>query len=195
MAKHFNSGNVFGTVMGEIERKPSRGGKEFISFEVNASGRRCGSVRAFCRMWGSDRFEDFLEALQENPRAQFWFRGFFSHYWTDRNEIHANYTIYEWHLREGDPRAAFILKGEVSHAMPVKAGQRILLEVKREGQQVEKFELISQAEKLLDVPQAGDLIEVKGYLRQEHPEDDFGGSSGAVRSFVEELRIIEAAQA
>jgi hypothetical protein len=33
-------------------------------------------------------------------------------------------------------------------------------------------------------------VEVKGYLRQETPEDEFGGSTGPVRAYVEQLRIL-----
>jgi hypothetical protein len=51
--------------------------------------------------------------------------------------------------------------------------------------------LINPDEELLDQPQAENLIEVKGYLRQEEPEDDFGGSSGPVRAFIKVLKICE----
>ncbi len=190
MEKHFNAGNVFGRVVDEIKRETSRGGGEYISFTVNVSGRRCGSARAYCRMWKPERFEPFLACLKKDPEAVFWFRGFFGQYWTERNEVMSNFTFYRWEPRDSEPRAAFILKGRVDQAQEVKSGQRILLKVERDGQQEEEFELWSQAEKFLDEPGPGDLIETKGYLRQETPEDDFGGSSGPVRAYIEQLRIL-----
>jgi len=189
MSKHFNSGNVFGKVVGEIEHKISGGGKDFISFEMNVSGAKCGSARAFCRMWGKERFEPFVAAVKANQQGRFALKGFFGQYWTEQNEVFSNYTIFEWSERDSAPRAAFILKGLAENVMPVKGGQRILLKLKRDGQEEESFELINPDEKLLDQPVHGDEIEVKGYLRQEQPEDDFGGSSGPVRAFIEVLKI------
>jgi hypothetical protein len=189
MSKHFNSGNVFGKVVGEIDRKPSSGGKEFISFEVNVSGAKCGSARAFCRMWGADRFEPLLDLLADNPQAKLALKGFFGQYCSDKNEVYCNFTIYEWQERDSEPRAAFILKGLVDNVMPVKGGQRILLLVKRDGSEAERFELINPDERLNDQAQNGDVIEVKGYVRQENPEDEYGGSSGPVRAFIDVLKI------
>lgn len=188
--KHFNAGNVFGRVVDEIKRNTSRGGGEYISFTVNVSGRKCGSVRAYCRMWKSERFEPFLACLKKDPEAVFWFKGFFGQYWNDRNEVMSNFTCFQWELRDSEPRAAFILKGLVDQAQSVQSGQRLLLKIDRDGQPVETFELWNQAEKFLDEPNSGDLIEAKGYLRQETPEDDFGGSCGPVRAYIEKLRIL-----
>lgn len=188
--KHFNMGTVFGRVVPDsIERKDSKN-SSFINLQVNVSGRRCGSTRAFCRIWKTERFEPLLKHLEAHPHDQFFFKGFFDQFWDDRNTVYATYTIYHWEPRESDPRAAFILKGEVDVISKTTTGQRILLNVQREGQEKERLELWLQDEKFLDVPNNGDLIEVKGYLRQEQPEDDFGGSSGPVRAFVEELRVL-----
>lgn len=168
--KHFNSGNVFGKLVGEVEHKSSKGGKPFISFEMNVSGAKCGSARAFCRMWDKERFEPFLAAVKKDPQTRFALKGFFGQYWDERNTVFSNFTIFEWNERDSAPRAAFILKGRVKHSGPVTSGQRILLLIEREGQEVETFELICPSERLLDQPHADDLIEVKGYLRQERPE-------------------------
>ncbi len=188
--KHFNMGNVFGrVVIDSIERKKSSN-SEYINFQVNVSGRRSGSVRAFCRMWKAERFEPLLKHLEARPLDPFYFKGFFGQFWDEKNTVYSNFTVYHFDQRDSDPRAAFILKGEVDVISAVKLGQRMLLNVQREGQENERLELWLQDEKLLDIPQAEQLVEVKGYLRQEHPEDDFGGSSGPVRAFVEELRIL-----
>ena len=188
--KHFNMGCVFGRVLTEsIERKSSKG-SEFINFQVNVSGRRCGSVRAFCRMWKAERLEPLLTNLAARPLDPFFFKGFFGQFWDERNTVYPTYTVYHFEPRDSDPRASFILKGEVDVISAVKLGQRMLLNLEREGQEKERLELWLPSEKLLDIPESGQLVEVKGYLRQEQPEDDYGGSSGPVRSFVEELRIL-----
>jgi len=187
--KHFNGGNVFGRVEGDIKKETSRGGKEYISFTVNVSGSRCGSVTAYCRMWGEDRVAPFLKALKKNPHGHYWLKGFFGQYWNEQNQVFSNFTIFQFEERASDPRAAFILKGLVDQAQPVKTGQRILMHVAREGAEKENFELWSPDEKLLDLVEPGQLIEAKGYVRQECPEDDFGGSTGPVRAYVEQLRI------
>lgn len=188
--KHFNQGVVFGKVVDEIERKRSSGGLEFISFTMNVGGARCGGAKAYCRMWGADRFEPFLAALKANTQAKFFLRGFFGQYWNERNEVFSNFTIFEWSERDSNPRAAFILKGYVTQAQKVNSGQRLLMDVVREGQQTEKFELWVPAEELLDEVQSGQTVEVKGYVRNEVTEDDFGGSSGPVRAYVKELRVV-----
>lgn len=188
--KHFNLGTVFGRIVADsVERKQSEK-NEFINFQVNVAGQRCGSVRAFCRIWKAERFEPLLKHLEARPLDAFFFKGFFGQFWDDRNTVYATYTVYHWEPRDSDPRAAFILKGEVDVISKTTGGQRILLNMEREGQQKERLELWMQDEKFLDVPENGQLIEVKGYLRQEQPEDDFGGSSGPVRSYVEELKIL-----
>ncbi len=64
------------------------------------------------------------------------------------------------------------------------------MNMERDGQEAERLELWVQDEKFLNTPEPGQLIEVKGYLRQEQPEDDFGGSSGPVRAYVEALKIL-----
>lgn len=188
--KHFNMGSVFGRVdLESIERKKNPN-TEFINFQVNVSGRRCGSVRAFCRMWKAERFEPFVEHVMQRPQTPIFLKGFFSQFWDERNNVYASFTVYHWEERESDPRAAFILKGEVEVVSAVTLGQRLLLQLQRGDQEAERLELWLQSEKFLDIPQQGQLIEVKGYLRQENPEDDFGGSSGPVRAFVEQLRIL-----
>jgi hypothetical protein len=188
--KHFNLGTVFGRVMVDsVERKSSQN-SEFINFQVNVSGQRCGSVRAFCRIWKAERFEPLLAHLENNPMEPFFLNGFYGQYWDEKNTIYPSYTVYHWEPRASDPRAAFILKGDVDIISKSRGGQRLLLNLEREGQEKERLELWMQDEKFLDVPENGQLIEVKGYLRQEQPEDDFGGSSGPVRSYVEELKIL-----
>ncbi len=190
MTKHFNLGTVFGLALPDtVERKTSRN-SEFINFQVNVSGRRCGSVRAFCRVWKPENIDPLLRQIEQRPHDPLFLKGFFGQFWDDRNTVFATYTIYRWEVRESDPRAAFILTGDVSVISKTTTGHRLLMNLQREGNDAEKMELWLQDEKFLDVPNNGDLISVKGYLRQEQPEDDFGGSSGPVRAYVEELKIL-----
>lgn len=188
--KHFNLGTVFGRVVADsIERKESTR-SEFLNLQVNVAGRRCGSVRAFCRIWKADRFEPLIDLLADRPNEPLFLKGFFDQFWDEKNNIFTTYTVYHWEPREGEPRAAFILKGDVDVISRTKTGNRLLLNMERDGQEKQRLELWMQDEKFLDVPEQGQLIEVKGYLRQEQPEDDFGGSTGPVRPYVEELKIL-----
>jgi len=188
--KHFNMGNVFGRiVLDSIERKNSPN-SEFVNFQINVSGRHCGSVKAFCRMWKPEAIDAFWAHVRARPHDPLYLKGFFGQYWDPQNTVFTTFTIHKWEVRESDPRAAFILKGVVDVISAVKSGQRMLLNYSREGQETERLEFWLQDEKLLDTPAAGDLVEVKGYLRQEQPEDDFGGSTGPVRAYVEQLRVI-----
>lgn len=189
--KHFNMGSVFGrVVMDTIERKPTPN-SEFINFQVLVSGRHCGSVRAFCRMWKTDRIEPFLKHLEQRPQDPLFFKSFFDQYWDQSNKIFTTFSAYSWEPREGDPRAAFILKGEVDIITPVTGGQRMLMYVDRNGERGEptdRLELWLQDEKFLDIPSAGAFVEVKGFYRQEQAEDEYGGSSGQIAAYVEQLR-------
>lgn len=194
--KHFNLGTIYGrVVMDSLEEKTSRN-SEYLNFQVNVAGRRCGSARAFCRMWKRERFEPLVEHLKRKPDDVLFFKAFYENFVEDRtNNRFSTYTVYSWEVREGDPRAAFILKGEVSVITGVKCGQRMLLHVDRSGNQRndrDRIEVYLQDEKFLDSPKPGDLIEVKGFLRQEQPEDEFGGSSGSVMGFAEQLKILVA---
>ncbi len=191
--KHFNMGAVFGRVVADsIEHKTTSGAgkKPYINFQVNVSGERCGSARAYCRMYSKERIDALERHMEQRPTDPFFFKGFFGQYWDPQNTVYPTYTIFQADPREGDPRATFILTGEVDIVMNVTGGFRILLNLQREGQDAERLELWAQDEKLLDRPESGNMINAKGYLRQEHPIDDFGGSSGPVRSYVEELKIL-----
>lgn len=188
--KHFNLGNVFGRiVVDSIERKNSTN-SEYLNFQISISGRHCGSARAFCRMWKPERFELFLAQVRARPHDPLYLKGFFGQYWDDRNTVYSTFTIHKWEVRDSDPRAAFIMKGDVDVISAVKGGQRMLLNYRNDGQDPERLEFWLQDEKLLDKPESGQLVEIKGYLRQEEPEDAFGGSSGPVQAYVEKLRIL-----
>jgi len=191
--KHFNSGCVFGRVMEEPKKESSAGGKPYITFKVSCSGPKSGQVTAYCRLWDEERTVPFLAQYRKNPAAVFFLKGFYGQYQTEKNEFLSNFTIYQWEERDKvDPRAAFIMRGVVDQAQPLTDGsQRLLFNVQREGQQKELFELFSPGENLkLARVEPGQFIEVKGYVRQQVLEDDFGGSSGPIHAYIEKLEVL-----
>ena len=192
MSKHFNSGCVFGRIAEEPKKETSNGGKEYISFKMSIGGRRCGSVSAYCRMWDAERITPFLQAWRQNPGAPFFLKGFYGQYRGEKNEWLSNFTIFQFEQRDTvDPRAVFILRGEVGVVSDLTdGGQRLLLTVRREGQQPEEFELWCPGELLFDRVKVGDTIEAKGYVRQESTEDEFGGSAGPIHAYVHQLQIL-----
>ena len=190
--KHFNSGCVFGRIAEEPKKETSNGGKEYISFKMVVSGRQSGSVAAYCRMWDAERITPFLQAWRANPGAPFFLKGFYNQYQGEKNEWLSNFTIFQHEQRDTvAPRAVFVLRGEVSVVSDLTdGGQRLLLTVRREGQQPEEFELWCSGERLFDRVTVGDTIEAKGYVRQESTEDEFGGSSGPIHAYVHQLQIL-----
>jgi hypothetical protein len=54
----------------------------------------------------------------------------------------------------------------------------------------ESYELWSPGEKLLDPVSHGDLVEVKGLIRQKDVDGFYGGSEGPVRAYVDILKVI-----
>lgn len=189
--KHFNSGCVFGRVMEEPKKERSTGGEDYISFKVSASGPRSGQVTIYCRLWTAERVVPFLAQYRKNPATAFYLKGFFGQYKNEKNEFLSNFTIFQWEEREKvEPRAVFIMRGVVDNVTGMNGGQRILFKVKREGQQEELFELLAPGELLLETVAADQFIEVKGYVRQQTTEDEFGGASGPIRAYVHELKVL-----
>lgn len=192
--KHFNSGHVFGRIT-ELKEEESEGGKAYLQITVDVSGPKTGRVTAYCRMWSAQRYQPLLDDFRSSGGGDYCLRGFISQY-RKGTDTYNNFTVFEWERRASERRAVFILRGEVSHqpSQQTDGGQRFLLKVIRSGAgestQEESFELFVQGEKLLDRVSLGDLVEVKGMVRQKEPDDFFGGSDGPVRAFVEKLKII-----
>lgn len=194
--KHFNVGNVFGRVS-EVKEDKSEGGKPYLQITVDVSGSKSGSCRAYCRMWGEQRCREFLEHYKKNSGGTYWMKGFFSQYQDRNSNWLSNFTVYQWEAKPVDPRAVFILKGEVSHqpSRTTDGGQRFLLRVCRKGENgygdtEDSFELWAQGERLLDPVAVGNFCEIKGYVRQETLEGEFGESSGPIRAYVHELKVL-----
>lgn len=199
--KHFNAGNVFGKIL-EVRQEESEGGKEYLQIQVDVSGDKSGRVTAYCRMWNNDhgRIHEFMDEFKANPTDLYWFKGFLGQYVSKQGDVMNNFTVFQWERKKAEKRAVFILKGEVSHHPSGLncGGQMIKLVVRRDGtngqQQEEEFEVWAPGEDLLEPVSKGDLIEVKGLIRQKDVDDFYGGSDGPIRAFVGKLAVIQAAQ-
>ncbi len=195
MSKHFNAGNVFGKVL-EVKEESSSRGKSYLQINVDVSGGKSGRVTAYCRMWGEKRIAEFINEWKRFPQETYWFRGFLGQYTTNDGTILSNFTVFQHERKTAEKRAVFILKGVVS-CQPSglnDGGQRFMLEVTREDtnhdEQTEAFELWAPGEKLLDPVSKGDLVEVKGLIRQKEVDDFYGSSDGPVHAYVDILKII-----
>ena len=192
--KHYNNGSVFGKVTECVEEQ-STGGKPYLSLKVNVSGPKTGNASAFCRIWGEERCREFLELSRKNP-GPLCLRGVMTSYKDEKNRFFNNFTCFSWEPKQAEPRAVFILRGEVEIASTTAdGGQRVLLRVVREANEgyqesSELVELWLQGEKLFDQVSGNDCLEVKGMIRQEEPDDFYGGGDGPVRAYVEKLQIL-----
>ena len=192
---HFNSGNVFGKIA-EVKEESSSGGKPYLSIKMNVSGAKSGQATAFCRIWGEKRCREFMELFATKP-ASLALRGMMTSYCDEeKNIFYNNFTCFSWAAKEVEPRAVFILRGEVDQVTATTdGGQRALVRVIREAKDAyqessELFELWLQGEKLFDAVAAGQDVEVKGMIRQGEVDDFYGGGDGPVRAYVEKLKIL-----
>ena len=192
---HYNSGHVFGKIT-EVAEGQSSGGKPYISVKVNVSGEKSGQATAFCRIWGEKRCQQFMELYAQKPAAVA-LRGMMSSYLDEeKNLYYSNFTCFSAEASTAEPRAVFILRGEVEQASSTTdGGQRALVRVIREANEgyqesSELFELWLQGEKLFDAVAPGLSIEVKGMIRQGEVDDFYGGGDGPVRAYVEKLKIL-----
>jgi len=196
--KHFNSGNIFGKVL-EVKPERSDNGKDYLQISMDVSGEKSGRVTAYCRLWDGDRGRcaEFMNEWQRFPNTIYWMKGFLGQYTSREGKVLSNFTIFQWERKEtAEKRAVFILKGEVT-SQPSglnDGGQRFIMTVNRDGAnnntQSEEFELWAPGEKLFDQVAHGDLVEVKGLIRQKDVENFYGGSDGPIRAYVDILKII-----
>ena len=128
--RHFNSGSVFGRVIECKEEKSSKD-KPYLSLKVQVSGEKSGSATAFCRIWGEERCREFLDLQNKNP-GPLVLRGMMTSYRDDKNCFYSNFTCFSWEPKVAEPRAVFILRGEVDVVSgTTDGGQRMLLKVTR----------------------------------------------------------------
>lgn len=195
MAKHFNAGNVWGSII-EYHRLVSTGGKPFLWMKIDVSGEH-GSLYVFGRMWGKDRVETLLAHIRKNPSETIRFRGFIEQY--TREVTHWNYTFYAWEPAPGSPRkAAFVLRGKITDAKIIDDGAgKAALHLVRGGKEgypdiEEHIEVFcGDPDSVMDMG-LNETWEFKGYIRQGAGEDEFGVTSGGlIRPYAKYAKRIE----
>jgi hypothetical protein len=188
-AKHFNRGNVWGRVVKATLEEKGR----FLQLKIDCSSPKYGKVATYGRIWGKSRIKPLQDYLKKNAGALIRFTGFFQQYEKDGRH-YSNYTFYEWSpAPDKEPRAAFILVGDLKYeGLDEKGDTRLLVELLREGIEdrmpvEESFELYAMSETLLEGILEGDTIETKGIIRPKAAEDEYGGSGGEIRAYVMEI--------
>ncbi len=189
--KHFNKGTVWGRVDGVPTRKLSEEGKgrPYWRLKVTCPSHR-GNVLAYGRLWNKEKAEALIDYLKKNPSAGIKLVGFFNQYDDKKENVRrSNFTWYDWSPDAcEDPRAAFVLVGKVE----AMKDDVLVLQLSREGNDPEDFEVYALTSSALKGIIEGDVIEVVGYLRSKNPDDEFGRSNNSpVRPYIEELKVRE----
>lgn len=173
--KHFNAGHVWGRVV-TAECKKSDRQTPYLAIQVDCTGP-LGSVRAYGRLWGQAKIDDFLASYKANPGGTVHLSGFFSQYEKD-GDVLSNYTFFKYSAADGEKyRAAFILAGEVVRRDDSIGEVDIF--VRRPGadgydDSEETFTVwIDDATVLGDI-KVGDVVRGKGVLKQRGGMDFFG---------------------
>lgn len=198
MSKHFNAGHVWGRVS-KVKEERSNSGTPYLSIELECPNEMFGNVKTYGRLWGQEKIEAFMAFHKQHPGSAYHFQGFFSQFDKDEGKRYSNYTFFSWQQIEGKEfRAAFVLTGEVNATETTADGDgKLSLHLVREGQGSykdieEDFEVYAlNAQQVTSLPD-WTMVQVKGVLRYKEAEDYFGGtSSGPVRPYVMELKVIE----
>lgn len=196
---HYNAAHVWGRIVGVPTTKKSREGKgaPYLRLEVSCYHPRFGNVRAYANLWGQKKIEGLVDEVKVHQRALIKFDGFLSQY-EDEGKRYSNFTFYDWQPAafEAEPRAAFILVGELERI----DGGKVMLFLKRpkrgkEDEHIEeRFELHLPDDCAMNGAMAGDLVKVKGYLRAAAGEDPFGENTSPIRPYVEHIEVKQTAK-
>lgn len=192
MSKHFNMGNVWGRVIGEMKRETSELNKEYLIIQIECPNELYGNVRAYGRLWGTDRIDAFLDHFKKNPGGSYRFRGFFSQYDKEEGVRYSNYTFFSWEAVAGKEfRATFVLTGDVTavKTLEIENEGKIHLYLYREGKGdykdiEESFEVYTLNAQDIAGLYEGDTIEVSGLLRAKEPEDYFGRTNSLIKPYI-----------
>lgn len=190
--KHFNAANVWGKIVELKEDNQSE--KPCVMIQLDCSGKR-GTVRAYGRMYGREKTDKLIDFHKNNPGVIVRFRGFISQY-EKRDEILTNFTFYQWnHEPNQEPRAAFVLTGELTNIEDFGEETRVTMQVVRKGSggyddRQEEFLLWMFGDSLLDGASVGGIVEFKGYMQQGEGEDEFGSATGHVRPRIMKSRVV-----
>lgn len=190
--KHFNMANVWGRPTGDMKRTFSDGGKEYLIIQVECPNELYGNVKAYGRLWGTEKIDAFLDFFKKNPGATYRFRGMFSQYDKEEGVRYSNFTFFSWEEVKGKEfRAAFVLTGEVTAVklLDDEGEHKIYLHLFREGtggyKDIEEdFEIYTLNGDVIAGVQAGDTIEAGGLLRAKEPEDYLGRQRTAIKPYV-----------
>jgi hypothetical protein len=192
--KHFNRGTVWGRVEGAPEKKLSNEGKgrkkdapdgsskkgsPFYRLKVICASHR-GNAFAYGRIWNEAKAKNLIQYLKDTPGAGIKLVGWFNQY--DKTleggnvERRSNFTWHDWFPDKcEDPRAAFSLVGKVTAITE----NLLSLHMERKGSQPEDFKIHALEDTSLQRVTEGDIIQVKGYLRSKHGEDEFGDTDNS----------------
>ena len=192
--KHFTKGVILGRITEIKDETTKQNNKKYITLTVDISSSLSGDVTAYCRMYDKDDNTDEIKKLwKANRQGLFKLQGMYSQYRKDESsDFMSNFTLWSFEpVTEGKKRAYFIVVGEVSHqpSGTNDGGQRFLCEVSRENNDPELYEFWAPGEKLMDSVSVGNLVRVKGMLRQRDP-DGLCGGEGPIHAYLESLEII-----
>ena len=184
MSKHFNQGNVWGTVVKTKEGETKKKKTPFLDLEINCGNSEYGGVKAYGRLWVKEKIAAFLEAYEDHEKDLFRFKGFYGQY-EEHGLTYSSYFLYDFKpvgetVLKGGPRAAFILVGDLIRKELVDGEAQVTLEVIRPAGESESEEKLSLW--LFDLDpyyqiEIGDLVEMRGHLRKREAEDFYGGST------------------
>lgn len=190
MIKHFNMANVWGRATGEMEIKTTDNGKEYIIIRVEAPNELFGNVKAYGRLWGTEKIAAFLDHFKKNPGGTYRFRGMFSQYDKEEGVRYSNFTFFSWEEVKGKEfRATFSLTGQVSAVASIEGEGIIYLHLFRAGQAgykdtEEDFVIYTLNNDVIAGITEGDTIEVGGLLRAKEPEDYLGRQNNQIKPYV-----------
>ena len=194
MARHFNAGNVWGSVL-ESKRGASKKGVPFLWIKIDCSGEH-GSFYVFGRLWGKDRIDGLLAHIKGHAGETIRFRGFFEQY--TQEVTYWNYTFFSWEPAPGKPKkAAFVLRGEIEDTSVEEDGSgkarlRIVRSGKNGHQDIEdNIDVYFLDPDNVTGMFVGDTWEVKGYIKQGGGEDEFGVAGGRIRPLVEVAKQVK----
>jgi len=193
MSKHFNAGNVWGTIK-SLKKEHNERKTPCLMIEVDCGGKY-GSVRAFGRLFGEQKIDGLIDFHKENPGAVVRLRGYLGQY-EKSGEVRTNYTFYAWEeAAKQDRRAAFVLVGAVTSVVDDGDLLRLSLHLERGGKdgheaQKEDFDLWAFDARMVSM-RPGQVVEVKGCMQQGEGEDEYGSCTGDVRPIIFKSRIVE----
>ena len=195
--KHFNAGHVWGKIIKAEEKETKDKHTPFVELEIDCGHPEHGNVRAYGRLWGREKAALFLEYFKDHKDYVFRFKGYYGQY-VDHGKRYSSYTFYDFMrpdeiykagAKNNEPRAAFILTGELTETgFDDDADPKLIMNVIRSGKEM-SFEdslevFLFELDGFYDI-EPGDIIEVRGVLRKRSAEDFYGGSTDdAIKPYV-----------